>query len=312
MIFPFPDFIKYLKASPMTMALLLTNIFLYMVFFTNDQRTNYQTQLLSDEMLAYTGERYFEYIQTSSLDHGLWDLSKKYSADNPAQARKFAVLALKDNDFMQKVEGLTFHGDPVKLIYWKKLVRQFYDEYGSENLSRLGLSSYRQGVYNWISYQFSHAGFYHLFSNMIFLLLIGILLEKAVGAYAVALVYIIGGIVGGWFYLLAQSHTLVPVVGASGSISALMMFYIFVETKKRIRFFYFFSPFQGHHGIIYLSPFWILPTFFIADVVDWLSAADLSFEGVAHTAHIGGGITGMLMAVAFKSYLFFSRSKTTA
>lgn len=312
MIFPFPDFIKYFKSSPMTISLIMTNVFLFMVFFVDAEKTNYSSKLLSEEMMAFTGVKYVEYIQHQNLNDQLWQRSLQFSDEDQTQMRRFGSLALKDNSFLTAIADSSFSGDQIKVAYWKKLVQNFYDQYNSENLTMLGLSSNQSQLSNWISYQFSHASIYHLLSNMIFLMLVGILLERMFSTYTVALVYLLGGVVGGWLYLNQQQGTFVPVVGASGSISALMMFYVFSETKKRIRYFYFLSPFQGHYGMIYLSPLLMVLTFFVSDLTEWYGSSEMISDGVAYTAHIGGGLCGLALAMAYKLPLILARGKATS
>ncbi len=311
MIFPFPDFIKYFKSSPMTISLILVNCVLFISFFLDAEKTNYNSHLLDNEMIVFTGQKYMEYIEHQNVSSELWSNSRQYSKDDGLQMRRFGALALKDHAFLSSIDETEYSGDQIKLKYWKDLCKKFFQQYNSENLTRLGLSTIQNHFNNWISYQFSHANLYHLLSNMIFLMLVGILLERMFSVYTVALVYILGGVVGGWFYLSQQTDTFVPVVGASGSISALMMFYALSETKKRIRYFYFLSPFQGHYGMIYLSPLLMVLTFFVSDLGDWVGSSDMMSEGVAYTAHIGGGLLGMAMAMLYKAPLFFAGRKTT-
>src|SRR3989344_5683463 len=62
-----------------------------------------------------------------------------------------------------------------------------------------------QGKYLWtfISSMFMHAGFFHIFVNMFSLFFIGSFLEKIIGRKRFFLVYLISGLAGGVFFVLA-------------------------------------------------------------------------------------------------------------
>src|SRR5437667_9496677 len=70
---------------------------------------------------------------------------------------------------------------------------------------------------------FFHAGWLHLLSNLLYLAVFGLPVERRVGAARFAVLYLIGGLVGSLAYLLAQPASDVPAVGASGAIAAVIV-----------------------------------------------------------------------------------------
>lgn len=147
---------------------------------------------------------------------------------------------------------------------------------------------------------------------MIFLIFLGTAVESIVGGMGLITVYIIGGIFGGSFYLLLNQNGMIPVVGASASLSALLSFYLFMEPRKRIRYIYFVSPSKDHYGLIYLPKFLIFPLFILSDITQVLSMSQYGIgSSVAHSAHIGGVVAGVLLAFLEEFLKLFNRSKTS-
>src|SRR5687768_5179960 len=87
---------------------------------------------------------------------------------------------------------------------------------------------------DWHWYQFvtsavMHGSWMHLLGNMFFLWLLGDGVEDALGVAGFLGVYLLGGLVGDFLYVSANSH-MVPSIGASGCIAAVagayaMMFF---------------------------------------------------------------------------------------
>lgn len=76
-----------------------------------------------------------------------------------------------------------------------------------------------------ITSMFMHAGFFHIFANMFTLFFIGGFLEKLIGKKRFFWLYMIAGVVGGLFFVLASlffGDLETPAVGASGAIFGLL------------------------------------------------------------------------------------------
>ena len=132
---------------------------------------------------------------------------------------------------------------------------------------------------------FSHYDFMHLLFNMIFLYFSGKIFEQIFNSRRLILIYIIGGLTGGIFEVIA--HTIFPklqifndiIVGASGSIMA-----IFIATA-------FYRP------NLKLNLFGILPVriILLAGIFITFDLLALGKEdGTAHFAHLGGSIIGLI------------------
>lgn len=139
-------------------------------------------------------------------------------------------------------------------------------------------------VWELLTYGFVHAGVLHLFFNMFGLWMFGSQLEKIWGARNF-LIYYLGCIAGaGLFHIVAGllQGNAAPVVGASGAVYGLIAAYGALFANQRI---YLFAiiPMKA-------STFAILFGF-----ISLLSGLAESADGVAHFAHLGGMLTGLLM-----------------
>jgi len=99
-------------------------------------------------------------------------------------------------------------------------------------------SSFMEGkFYTIVTSMFIHAGFEHIFFNMVALFLLGTSLEKKVSKGRYLLVYFLGGIIGNLVMLIPFLYSPNTIgVGASGAISALVGLGTFVCPGKLVVF----------------------------------------------------------------------------
>jgi hypothetical protein len=82
-----------------------------------------------------------------------------------------------------------------------------------------------KNLWSFLTSMFMHGSFFHLFANMFSLFFIGNFLEKIIGRKRIFWVYLISGLVGGIFYVLATiifGGIDIPAVGASGALFGLL------------------------------------------------------------------------------------------
>ena len=146
------------------------------------------------------------------------------------------------------------------------------------------------------TYMFLHGGVGHLIGNMIFLWLVGCILEYGAGRISYLLIYLLGGLTAVALFYAINPTSALPLVGASGSIAALMGALAVLFGKEKIRIFFstgfYFNTFRIL--AIYLLPLWIGNELF-----------QMFFGGashVAYTAHIGGLIGGAGLAFLHRRF----------
>jgi membrane associated rhomboid family serine protease len=132
-----------------------------------------------------------------------------------------------------------------------------------------------------------HGGWLHLFINMVMLLFVGIQVERVIGASGVILAYLVGAIVASLSQFAVDPSSAIPMVGASGALSALFGLYaLFYGRPKQV------TANQKVNRWIHAA--WLLATWV---VLQWMSGILAGGEGVmlATPAHIGGFIAGLLL-----------------
>jgi membrane associated rhomboid family serine protease len=135
---------------------------------------------------------------------------------------------------------------------------------------------------------FLHAGFMHLFFNMLILYWAGMRLEERYGATEFVLFYLFAGVGANVLYLAAQQAGVAPLtraVGASGAVTAVLILFALHYPHTQVRL-YFFIP----------MPVWLLAVLFVAfDTMFALSPVpDPRGNRIAYFGHIGGAAIGLL------------------
>jgi membrane associated rhomboid family serine protease len=148
---------------------------------------------------------------------------------------------------------------------------------------------------SYLTANFLHGGILHLVGNMWFLWLAGFVLEDFWGRPLYAAFYGVSGaaaiIFHGWF----NPGSIVPMLGASGGIAALMGAFLVRFPTMRIEMFcwIFLRPRRFKAPAYWLLPAWLVIEVFYGSVFGQQS-------GVAHWAHVGGFVFGALAALGLR------------
>jgi len=144
---------------------------------------------------------------------------------------------------------------------------------------------------------FMHGSWSHIIGNMIFLWAFGPEIEDAMGPARYLIFYLVGGLVAMLAQVLADPHSSVPNLGASGAIAAVMGAFIVTYPRDRIRAVLLIFVFVKVTFIpaALLIGFWFLTQLFHAG-----SVAQVQTGGVAYLAHVGGFIFGAATAKLFE------------
>lgn len=133
---------------------------------------------------------------------------------------------------------------------------------------------------------FLHATVLHLISNLLFLWLFGRILEERIGGIGVVALFVAGGIAASLAYVAVNPESMVPVLGASGAIAALMGAVLILEPRRKILSLVYAAGVQ----VIYLPTWAVLAFFFVSQFFTAPGAQ------VAWQAHVGGMVFGMIVA----------------
>lgn len=126
-----------------------------------------------------------------------------------------------------------------------------------------------------VTYQFIHAGAWHVALNMLMLWMFGSELEQRWGGSFFLKYYLVCGIGGGLAYTLVRAGVADPTVGASGAIFGVLMAYG-MWFPNRVVLLGFLFPVRVRHVIVFLI------------IIELLQGVESTGDGIAHAAHLGG------------------------
>lgn len=141
---------------------------------------------------------------------------------------------------------------------------------------------------------FLHGGWMHLFGNMWFLYLFGDNVEDAMGHSRFLLFYLLTGLAATVAHIFVNPLSPIPIVGASGAISGVVGAYFLMFPTARVLTLvpiFFFVDIVLLPAVVFIG-MWFLFQFWSG----LLSLAVPHLGGVAWWAHIGGFITGLILA----------------
>jgi len=146
-------------------------------------------------------------------------------------------------------------------------------------------------LYQLVTYQFLHGGFFHIFFNMLFLWFFGRELEAHLGSRRFLFLYLASGVTGGLAFVVfsAFQGIGVPVAGASGAVFGIVAYYALTWPGRTVNVFPFLIPMKAiHMAALYVG-------------IELFQGFFASGDGVAHVCHLGGALFG---------YLFFRYERT--
>jgi membrane associated rhomboid family serine protease len=135
---------------------------------------------------------------------------------------------------------------------------------------------------------FLHGGWLHLLGNMLFLWIFGNNVEDRLGSAGFVAFYLAGGIVATAAQVLFDTSSVIPLIGASGAIAAVMGAYLVWFPRAPILTFLLFVFVEIPAAV------WLVIWF----VLQFFTGPDSS---VAYVAHIGGFVFGLAVAAVIRS-----------
>lgn len=152
-----------------------------------------------------------------------------------------------------------------------------------------------------LSSMFLHANLLHLVSNMWFLWIFGDNVEDCMGHGRYLGFYLLCGIASVIAQTIANPHSAIPMIGASGAISGVLGAYFLTYPRARILtllpifiLFYFIEL-----PAYFFLGFWFLLQF-LEGSMSSLNAQQTVGGGVAFWAHVGGFIAGVGLLQVFR------------
>lgn len=147
----------------------------------------------------------------------------------------------------------------------------------------------KQPLVSILTSMFLHGGLGHLLFNMWSLWIFGNNVEEAFGHFGYALLYVAGGVVATFAFVLTNVDSVVPLVGASGAIAAALGAYAVLFPR---------------HRVLTLVGWFMLPLPAILFLGFWFFAQfGLGGTNTAWQAHVGGFVFGFIVALLLRRSL---------
>ena len=141
---------------------------------------------------------------------------------------------------------------------------------------------------------FLHANLLHVAGNMLFLWIFGNNVEDRLGEIKFLIVYFVSGIAGSLLQVYINPTSTIPTLGASGAISGILAAYVLYYPRARVLTFivpFFFFTLSAYIFIAY----WIA-----LQALNAYLSIGVTGGGVAFFAHIGGFVSGLILAALLR------------
>ena len=155
---------------------------------------------------------------------------------------------------------------------------------------QLGMDLYAvPAVVTIFSSMFMHGGFMHIIGNMLYMWIFADNIEDDLGPTKFIIFYLLSGVGAAMTQVLIDTHSQVPMVGASGAIGGVLGAYLINHPKARVLV---LIPFGFFSQLIKIRALYVLGFWFILQFIS-------QGGGVAYAAHIGGFVSGMILILFF-------------
>ena len=146
-------------------------------------------------------------------------------------------------------------------------------------------------MFHWwqfVTYMFLHANFWHILFNMYTLFIFGGIVEQMLGSRKFFTFYMLSGIGSAVIYMGIQAltHSYGACVGASGAIYGVLIAYAMLFPDNRMTL--LFPP-------VTLSAKWMVIIFLALELGTGVVSTVTNVGVVAHFAHVGGMLVGFLL-----------------
>lgn len=140
---------------------------------------------------------------------------------------------------------------------------------------------------------FLHGSFMHIAGNMLYLHIFGDNVESDLGRPLYLLLYLVGGLAAAAAQALPNPGSPIPMVGASGAISAVLGAYLVLHPRQPI------TVLIPNAGLTRMPALAVLGLWFVYQLIYGL-ASNPAEGGVAFWAHVGGFAAGAALTFFFR------------
>lgn len=149
--------------------------------------------------------------------------------------------------------------------------------------------------YQIVTHMFMHSGVGHLFFNMLSLFFLGPYVERFLGSKRFLILYLVSGFGAvlahmgvDYYQYLEGTLQLVPVVGASGAVYGVLLAFAYLFPDVKLMLMIPPIPVKAKYLALGLIAY------------DLYNGVLRSATGIAHFAHLGGALTGIILVIIWK------------
>ncbi|MGB3391972.1 MAG: rhomboid family intramembrane serine protease [Stenotrophomonas sp.] len=287
LILPLHKPLKLATLPLVTMLLVIANVLVHFGWQQGDERKidaarawYQQSGLAEHELPAYE-----KHLRLTARRDALAELEAVPVAH---RAGFVAMATLSDVSFLAALEAGRLFESEQQHADWQALRKRYQAQLDDVFTLRHVMRSSEWAPVRMLSSAFLHGGVMHLLGNMLFLVVLGLLLEGALGGWRFLGVYLLGAFGASLASLWWRWGESGAGLGASGAIAALMGAFCVVWGRRPVRFFYWFGVVFDY---VRAPAIWLLPLWLGWEIYNLLANAD---AGIGFDAHAGGLVCGAL------------------
>jgi len=292
----------------------LTICTLLIIFFPGQMKKQIRVEeekikiINQSKLAAVIYELFFEFCKAHGISpiacqNEATQIGNKYYFDTAKVPPKEANISLKESSRLAilrvqflnalKKDSSRLH----RLKYFEKYIqikKQLKSQMGAHDIKEGLYSANNRGIKALFLAQMSHWGLLHLLSNLFVLIVFGVYLEMRLDPIVFLVCYLLGGLVGPPTTYVLNPDSDLHSLGASANIAALMgaFFVVFYRFRMFMGVFWFYSikrTFLMQVSIVF-------PLLFILkDAIGLGTESGFMEGGVAHGAHLGGLLVGLIV-----------------
>ena len=295
MLLPLDKKIDWKNPPVVTLLLILINVVIFYSFQSNDESIEHKAaQFYQQSGLAkLEAPVYQKYLdeqkqQQENQPEPEYDFSKMAEDNDSLQILR--IYADRDYGYKQALKEEKINGvSQSDLIQVKTKRKDYLAQLDDSTFRNYSLRPAETTFITLISHMFLHADNGHLWGNMLFLFIVGYVVEAILGRWLFLFAYLLTGLGASGLDILVNPINYNFHLGASGAIAGVMGMYATLFGLRKIQFFY---------NIL----FWVgrLKAPAIIMLVVWVAKEALQMifvdSNVNFLAHLGGLLSGALVA----------------
>lgn len=295
-ILPIFRAIDWRRPPLFTLLLILINCFVFFVFQAGDNAIEQKAVefYVDSELPAIEFPLYLDYLKQTNQFNKAEQLKPLLGQRKEVSFPIFIAIE-RDPAFQDKIRSQALlPKDHAKFDTWRELRAKYRQDMASTVVYRFGLTPAESNPVTFLSHMFLHGDISHLLGNMVFLFILGFVIETVIPKPVFLLSYLLAGIGSAALDVYLHSASHIVSIGASGAISGLMGMYTLLFGLRKVKMFFF---------VLVYFDFFTAPAIILLPI--WLGHEFYQLVGnpesnVNYTAHIGGLLSGAILGFLFR------------